>query len=231
MKLLGFDTSTEVCTAALYLKQESEQVVCLNRYEHAPNKQSELLLPQIDELLTEAGIQLEDLDAIAFGCGPGSFTGVRLGVSVAQGLALGAGVKVIPVSTLAALAFGVLQEHRQSTVMAALDARMGEVYWGLYQYDETRGITIIQDAAVNKPDQLGLSTSTTILGAGPGWDRYHDKMLPQFEPSSQWLADKQVNARAIAELGALSCAAGQVIDAENAMPVYIRDQVANPPAK
>jgi tRNA threonylcarbamoyladenosine biosynthesis protein TsaB len=127
MKLLALDTATEACSAAVWVDG-----TVLERYELAPRRHAALILPMIEAVLAEANLSPLQLDAIAFGRGPGAFTGVRIAVGIAQGIAFAADLPVIPISTLAALALGAAQETGYSRIAAALDARMGEVYWGVY---------------------------------------------------------------------------------------------------
>ena len=131
MKLLAIDTATEGCSAALVNDQQ-----LLTRMEVQPRKHAELILPMLDELLSEAGLAISQLDALAFGRGPGAFTGVRIATGVIQGIAFGADLPVVPVSTLRALAQRAFQEYQHANVLTAFDARMDEVYWASYQLAE-----------------------------------------------------------------------------------------------
>ncbi|MFZ4702392.1 MAG: tRNA (adenosine(37)-N6)-threonylcarbamoyltransferase complex dimerization subunit type 1 TsaB, partial [Candidatus Methylumidiphilus sp.] len=128
MKLLSLETSTEACSAALYLDGEITE-----RYQLAPQQHNKLILPMIQSLLAEADLKLHQLDALAFGRGPGSFTGVRIAAGIVQGLAFGADLPVAPVSTLAAMAQEVFAESDSQYALPCIDARMGEVYWGVYR--------------------------------------------------------------------------------------------------
>src|SRR3569833_3307602 len=128
MKLLAIDTATEACSAALYLDGAVNK-----RYVLAPREHALLILPMIDELLRDANLSPLELDAVAFGRGPGAFTGLRIAAGVAQGIAYGADLPVVPVSSLAALAQGCYRERGVTRVLATIDARIGEVYWGAYR--------------------------------------------------------------------------------------------------
>ncbi|MGB5065729.1 MAG: tRNA (adenosine(37)-N6)-threonylcarbamoyltransferase complex dimerization subunit type 1 TsaB, partial [Candidatus Competibacter sp.] len=127
MKLLALDTATDACSAAVWVDG-----VVHERYELAPRRHAALILPMIEAVLAEAGLRPAQLDAVAFGRGPGAFTGVRIAVGIAQGIAFAADLPVVPVSTLAALALGVGRETGHARLAVALDARMSEVYWGTY---------------------------------------------------------------------------------------------------
>jgi len=127
-KILAFETATQACSAALCIDS-----TIIERFQVAPRKHSDLILPMIDEVLREAGVTLDQVDAIAVGIGPGSFMGVRLAVGIAQSLAFGQDKRVIPVSTLQILAQTAHRELKMDQVLAAWDARMGEMYWSAYQ--------------------------------------------------------------------------------------------------
>ncbi|MDM8563559.1 tRNA (adenosine(37)-N6)-threonylcarbamoyltransferase complex dimerization subunit type 1 TsaB, partial [Candidatus Marithioploca araucensis] len=131
MKLLAFDASSPACSCALYLDGEITE-----RYEIAPRQHAALILPMADELLTEAGLKPIELEGIAFGRGPGSFTGLRIASGVAQGIAFAADIPVAPISSLATLAQAAYIENGAQKVLAAIDARMSEVYWGMYVIDK-----------------------------------------------------------------------------------------------
>ncbi len=222
MKLLALDTATEACSAALLIGD-----AMLERYEVAPRAHARLLLPMLESLLAEAGLKLADLDAIAFGCGPGSFTGVRIAASVVQGIAFGADLPVLPVSTLTALARAALQEHSATHVLAAIDARMGEIYWATYRRDARGEPQALGDELVTSAQDLSISEDADWYGIGTGWAAYESVLRPQF--GSRLLGcDAQALPRAthIAQLAALDYADGKALSAELALPVYIRNQVA-----
>ena len=221
MKILAIDTSTDACSAALSLAGEIHE-----RFELAPRAHSQLILPMLESLLAEAGIALTQLDAIAFGCGPGSFTGVRIAAGVTQGIAFGANLPVVPVSTLAALAQGACDELGLSHVLAALDARMHEVYWGAYSCSGD-GIVHLQDEeGVYTPDRVPMPMSAQWAGVGSGWVSYgtalHTRLAGLVTATH---AQRHPRARDVARLGAYGLQHKQAVSAEQALPVYIRNGV------
>jgi tRNA threonylcarbamoyladenosine biosynthesis protein TsaB len=168
--LLALDTATEACSAALL---HEGQVI--HRFEVIPRMHAVRLLPMLEELLTEAGLRLKQVDALVFGRGPGAFTGVRIATGMVQGLAFATGKPVIPVSNLAALAQRAWREHQAKTVCAAIDARMDEVYWGCYRLEQ--GVMqlhgeecVCAPEAVMTPEGFG-----SAQGAGTGW-QYADRL-------------------------------------------------------
>ena len=229
MKLLALDTATEACSAALWIDGAVLEREALLGRGHA-----ERILPMIDELLAEAGVRLQALDAVAFGRGPGAFTGVRIAVSVAQGLAYGAALPAVPISDLAALGARALDRARASGTAAdealvALDARMGEVYHGRVRPDARLGVVLLDEglappaAAFALPPEAGLAR----VGAGHGFSAY-----PVFAErlgaalGAVW-PELLPRAAEIAALGVRAFAAGLAVTAEDAAPVYLRDQVAS----
>jgi tRNA threonylcarbamoyladenosine biosynthesis protein TsaB len=219
LKLLAIETSTEACSAAIELNGDRRQV-----YEIAPRRHAELILPMVDSLLSEAGIPLQALDGLAFGRGPGAFTGVRIATGVIQGLAYAADLPVAPVSTLASMAQGV--SDRASKIACSIDARMGEVYWGLYQQDSNNYMQIQGQESVCHPDAVDLPDSNEWYGAGSGWDTYADELGNQF---GEKLLGKDSSIYPTAD-GVLTLALaifknGGTVDAAEALPVYLRDKV------
>src|SRR5262245_19790974 len=167
MRILALDTSTEWCSVAVGNGREWRE-----RESHAGALHSEHLLPMVRALLSEAEFALGDLDGIAFGAGPGSFTGIRVGCAVAQGLALGADLRVVPVSTLEALAQDARRANGWRSVLACLDARMREVYAAAYAAGDD-GWQSLDDARVLKPDDVALLPgSVDLRGAGNGFAAY-----------------------------------------------------------
>jgi tRNA threonylcarbamoyladenosine biosynthesis protein TsaB len=217
LKILAFDTSTEYCSAALWLDGELRADGC-----HAGQRHSELLLPMIDGLLTATGLTLARLDAIAFGEGPGSFTGLRIACGVAQGLALGAGLPVVGVGTLLALA----EAAGEREVVCCLDARMKEVYFAAYRRS-AGGWETVHPPGLCAPHALPALPAGAWTGCGGGFAVYADALGRAL--GSKLVAvkpDLWPHAREIAILAATEMARGGGRDAAQALPVYIRDKVA-----
>ena len=188
----------------------------------AGQRHSELVLPMVDELLNESGLQLVDLDGIAFGAGPGSFTGVRIACGVAQGLAFGAGLRVAPVITLQALA----EACAEARVIACLDARMGEIYHAAYERVGDGWRTVSLPVLCNAETAPALD-GEGWTGCGNGFERYRDRLLKRY--GSRLRSVKQglfPHAREVATLGSALIAAGRSVMPEEALPIYVRDKVA-----
>lgn len=209
MKILALDTSTEACSAALWVDGHT-----MERYEWAQQKHSQFILPMLDSLLAEAEISLNQIDALAFGRGPGSFTGVRMGASIIQALAFAHDLPVVPISTLAALAYPVLH----SAILACIDARMGEVYCAAFNRSDTY-LTYLMPETLCRPEGITLpEVHDSWYGVGSGCSRYSmDKV--------QVIPDSYPHARDIALLAIEAYQRGEIISAENALPIYLRDQV------
>ncbi len=212
MNLLALETSTRHLSVALW----RDGAVSVRGAESVTGG-SALVLPWVDELLAAAGIAMADIDAVAFGAGPGSFTGLRLACGVAQGLACGLDRPALGVSTLAALALA----SGEARVFACLDARMNEVYYAAY---EVKGTTVdeIQAPRVAPPEMVALPPGAGWVGCGDGYASYA-AALPA---PSRLRADVHPTAAAIAELAAPRLAHGEGVDAALAMPLYVRDKVA-----
>lgn len=214
MKLLAIDTSTEFCSAALWL----DGAVRAQRV-HAGQLHSALLLTMVDTLLKEAGLGLRELDGIAYGAGPGSFTGLRIACAVTQGLALGTDLPVFGVSTLASLA----QQTEAGRVLTVLDARMAEVYWAAYERTPT-GWMCVTEPMLSAPDSVALPDDGTWTGAGNGLNVLQSAGVHL--PLERQHPDIMPDAAAIAELAAPAFTRGEGIDAALAAPIYLRDKVA-----
>jgi tRNA threonylcarbamoyladenosine biosynthesis protein TsaB len=224
MRILALDTATENCSAALLV---DGRIVA--REQRLPRGHADLILTMVDQVLAESRAALSGLDAIAFGCGPGSFTGVRLGASVAQGLAFGSGVPVVPVSDLMAVAQRVLGEDAGvSRVLVCNDARMREVYWGCFVRSPADLAELEGAEHVSAPVEVRLPPSWAVapqpVGAGTGFEAY-----PELRASlaTALAATREAYPRAaeIALLAVREVTAGRGLDAEQALPVYLRDEV------
>lgn len=222
MKLLAIDTSTEACSAALLL---DDQV--LEEFALAPRQHTHLILPMVDRLLAAADLTLQQLDGLAFGRGPGAFTGLRIAAGVTQGLAFGADLPVVPVSSLAALAHGVWRLHGARRVLTALDARMQEVYWGAWQIEGMGQVHAVEAEQVCPPAQTPLPAQSGWFAAGHGWSAYASVLSARFAS----LLDGQdptllPRAHDVALIGAQLARQGGLRSATEAQPVYLRDRVA-----
>lgn len=218
MNLLAIDTATEACSAALFLDG-----AITSRYEYAPRQHAELILPMVDELLAEAGIKINHLDCLAFGRGPGAFTGVRIATGVVQGLAFATDLPVIPVSTLAALAQGAID--KSDHLFSAIDARMGEIYWGLFHADKNI-VTAITGESVSKPEQASAPADRSWYGIGSGWKTYKD-ILSAGGNLSGVDSDVFPHAKDIIPLAVHDYELGNAVSAEEALPVYLRNKVTD----
>lgn len=222
--LLALDSSTEACSVAVCYQNE-----IIKRYKVAPREHSQLLLPMVDEVLSEAEISLSQVDGIAFGCGPGGFTGLRICAGTVQGLAFGADLPVFPVSSLESMAQRAMREfslQQDQYVLPAIDARMGEVYWGLYKVDNQLVVSQ-RDQAVMSPENVAdivteLEFLDELQGVGTGWGLDVMKVLPvnvskvDFFPTA---SDLLPRAKANFELQ-LGVSAAEV------EPVYLRNEVS-----
>jgi tRNA threonylcarbamoyladenosine biosynthesis protein TsaB len=222
MKLLAIETATDACSAALWNDGEVSE-----RFELAPQRQSELILPMMDALLAEAGLRPAQLDALAFGRGPGSFTGVRIATGVVQGVAFAADLPVVPVSTLAALAQGHLRATGCRRVLAAYDARMGEVYWAVCEADDEGIMRAAGGELVVAADAVPVPEGRDWNGVGSGWSAYADALGRRLRGRVAHVdAEARCHAADVARIGASDFSAGRGVRAEQALPVYLRDQVA-----
>ena len=223
MRVLALDTATEACSVALW-----QDGALIGRWVELPRGHAEEVLGMVDAVLAEAGITVGQLDGIAASVGPGSFTGVRISVAVAQGLAFGAGLPVVPVTTLEALAAQVQGEGR---VLACLDARMGEVYWGCFAADAARGVQTLGPLAVGPPASVELPHGGLYRGVGRGFSAH-----PRLGELPGLLLDAQgaralPDARHLARLGSLRLGLGEGLDPAELAPRYLRDKVAQTEAE
>ena len=229
MNILALETSTEYCSVALWLDG-----AIISRCELVGQKHSEVLMEMLDTLLQGAGCRIQDMDGIAFGKGPGSFTGVRIACGVAQGLALGADLPVAGICTLEALA----QASGKPRVIAALDARMGEIYHAVYEKRDDAW-TMLSEPCLCKPEQAPLVPGNGWFGCGSGFGMSTlspgpspasgrgEKLVARYAGQLQGVDEVAVpQASAIAVLGAAQFVQGRGVDAAQALPLYLRDKVA-----
>ena len=229
MKLLALDTASAQCSVALLLDGQAISREVATARDHA-----QLILPMVDAVLAEAGLALRQLDGIAFGRGPGSFTGVRVAAAVTQGLAAGSGLPVLPVSDLRALALRAVQslplpeqDRATGNVLACMDARMGEVYWAAYCIAATGLGNSVAEESVSSPEAVMALCPPCVAGAGLGLAAA--PRIAQFLhlPAAATLANAEPHAMEIARLAAADLSTGaNWLDAALAQPVYLRNQVA-----
>nr|VFK28948.1 MAG: tRNA threonylcarbamoyladenosine biosynthesis protein TsaB [Candidatus Kentron sp. MB] len=233
--ILAIDTSGEACSVALYLDGEYLEI-----HEPAPRRHAEILLPKVEELLSRAELSLRNLNGLAFGRGPGSFTGIRIATGVIQGLAFGADLPVIPISSLQALAQGAWREYKERNILTAFDARMGEVYWGVYRLDSDELMVPAVEECVCTPEKVMVPANAPggWFGAGVGWAEYGDTLSQTVErqldhgETGTGLTGlvgtslrRYPQARDVATLAIAAMARGEVVSAEDAQPVYLRNRV------
>jgi tRNA threonylcarbamoyladenosine biosynthesis protein TsaB len=227
VRILALDTATENCSAALLINGR-----LLEREELIGRGHAERVLPMIDELLREAALKLPDLAAVAFGRGPGAFTGVRLAASITQGLAYAAGLKVAPVSDLGAVAQRALAlPGAPPRVLVCADARMNEVYWACFERSPEGFAVTASPERVGSPESVEIPATWQReggVGAGSGFAAY-PALIARFEPKL-WTIHAGLLPRAseIATLALEEAARGRLLDPEQALPVYLRDDVATP---
>lgn len=221
-RILAIDTATEACSVALWNNGDVQAL-----FELCPREHTQRILPMVQQILSESGLSLQQLDALAFGRGPGSFTGVRIGIGIGQGLALGADLPMIGVSTLQTMAQGAFRLTGAQHVLAAIDARMGEVYWGEFERDAQGHWFGEATEAVMTPAQV-LQHAQSLSGqwatVGTGWQTYPDMI----NGSNVVLADGHVilpQAEDMLPLALSSWDSGKVVSVENAEPVYLRNEV------
>ncbi|MCS4503164.1 tRNA (adenosine(37)-N6)-threonylcarbamoyltransferase complex dimerization subunit type 1 TsaB [Arhodomonas aquaeolei] len=220
--LLAIDTTTTACSVAL---RAGKAVLC--RYEAVGQGHSRTVLAMVRAVLDEAGLEMTDLGALVCCSGPGSFTGVRIGIGVTQGLALGADLPVIPVSTLATVAQGACRTHGAAAVAVAMDARMGEVYWGCYRR-RGAGVVTAGEEAVVSPDSVVLpGTGDAWLGCGTGYGAYAEVLAERLGEAVTVVDPERLpDARDCLALAEVRLAAGaRGVAAEDVVPTYLRNRV------
>lgn len=221
-RILALDTATEACSVALYNNGEITADFAVTPREH-----TQRILPMVQAVLAQQNIRLQDLDALAFGQGPGSFTGVRIGVGTAQGLALGAALPVIGVSSLKTMAEGVFRTTGLTRALVAIDARMDEIYCAAYTRDEQGVFHAQLTEAVLKPADF-ITRCAGLTGewglAGTGWAAYQD-MQGAISVSTQMTDITLPHAQDMLPPAVIALQQGETVPAEAAEPVYLRNEV------
>jgi len=221
MKLLAIETSTEACSVALYFDNEIHE-----SFELAPREHTKRILPMIDKLMAQAQLKPQQLDGIAFSCGPGSFTGVRIATGITHGIALGADLPVVPVSTLAAIAQTFFNNNSEDLAFTAMDARMNEIFWGVYQKNSNGYAQLIDKEAVTPASNILFPTLSGV-GIGTGFSLYYTQLsLALGSLLQRYETDNLPRAGAIAQLGVLGLTNNQGLPVELAQPSYLRNKVA-----
>ena len=219
MNLLAIETSTETCSVAITVNGEM-----LERYAHAPRQHATVLLPWVESVLAEAEIGFPALDAIAYSRGPGSFTSLRIGIAVVQGLAWASDLPVIPVSSLAATA-QVSVNMGVESALVALDARMNEVFTGRFLLDDDGIMKAVNAEKVCAPEDVGLPVDPGVFGIGIGFDRY-DTLKDMTGHLAGVRPDIWPKASSVITLAQAWLRSHEALPAEQAQPVYLRDNVA-----
>lgn len=221
--ILALDTSTHACSCAINRDGEITE-----QFDLIPRQHARQLLPMISTMMETHGLSYTDLDAVAFGRGPGSFTGLRIAAGVAQGIAFGADLPVLAVSTLASQALQVSQQGITGTVFSTLDARIDEVYWGVYLTTED-GVTLAGEEALCKPEALPdslFAEDDAVIGVGSGLD-YQERMPAWSKRFTHQMPDIYPRAGAMSTLAITMLANGETQAPEDINPVYLRDKVTH----
>lgn len=219
MRILAFDTSSNACSVALKIDSD-----ITFQHDMAPMQQARLLLPTIHQCLQIKNIKLNQLDAIAFGRGPGSFTGVRIATSVAQALGFATGIPLLPISSLAGLAQAAYHDLGQTSFCTAVDARIQEVYWAIYTVDSNGYVNLQGQERVTPPQELCLPDTFHGMGVGNAWEIYQNHIYYQplhVDPT------RCPSALGIVQLAEKHYANKEWIHINDALPVYLRNNVAH----
>jgi tRNA threonylcarbamoyladenosine biosynthesis protein TsaB len=230
MKILAIETATDACSAALYIDGQIHNVFAI-----APRQHTQLILAQIEAVLAQAEIKLTQVDALAFGCGPGAFTGLRIAAGVTQGLALAADIPAIAVSSLAAMAQRAYDKYQCEKMYIGLDARMQQVYWGEYHIQD--GYSVLQGKEqVIAPQDLSASTHThdaiqdktsEFFGIGSAWHVYEQELCHTICAKNHTkLHAIYPSAEYVAYLAVVQYKKKQYLHSGEIQPVYLRNKVA-----
>lgn len=215
--LLALDTTTQVCSVALAYAGQVSQIS-----ENLPQQHTQLIVPMIDDLLNTVGITLKQVEAFAFGVGPGSFTGLRIASSVVQALALATDKPVIPVSSLQTLAQAAWSECQVSKVLAVLDARMQEFYWGCFEKNSDNLMQCIGNEQLTKAEMIHVPDQDVWLGIGSGFEK-----IPSIANVKPILAERSPEARAMLPIAEYAFNQGHYMAPEMAQPNYLRQNIVH----
>ena len=217
IKMLAIESATDSCSVALRVGKNTKQSLSMQ-----PRSHSELILPMVDELMSEAGLEIKQLDAIAFGCGPGSFTGLRIATGMVQGLAFGSNVPVVAVSSLAVLAQTAYRLYGIKNLISSFDARMNEIYWAVYCQNEQGLMSLQGQEKVCLPEDVALEIDNVMFGAGSGgiYLEVFQKKYPQIK---DWILECVPEAIDLLDLAVAEYQKGNCLSPEKAIPVYLRE--------
>ena len=224
MKLLAIETCTEACSVAVYVDGE-----VVERYQIAARQHNELILPMAEQVLAEVQISLSQLDGLAFGCGPGAFTGVRICVAVSQGIAFAHDLPLLGISSLANLAAQVPATGQgEQQVFAAIDARMGEIYYGHYLVARNSVPVLSGTEQVVTAEALNLELANFDYGMGSGWQSYAEPLMAKTAIKPEAIdADALPRASVTARLAVMQWQDATLLQPEQAQPVYLRNNVVH----
>ena len=215
--VLAVDTATEACSAALLSRG-----VVYRRFAVAPRQHHSLIFEMCQAVLAEAKIEFAELNALVYGCGPGSFTGVRIAASLVQALAYAHALPVVAISDLQAVALQALEQNGKTQVLVAMDARMGEVYYGYFEKDGDL-VKAVSNESVASPEKLEVPDTFKGIGAGTAWQLYRDELEKSLGSRLvQWYAPELPQAATLLRLAMPRLAAADTLSADQALPVYLR---------
>lgn len=218
MKCLAFDTSLSACSVAVL---NHNQTIVLQQI--APKQQAQIILSMVEEALLKANLTLSDLDAIAYTCGPGSFTGIRIASSVAQGLAFPNNTPIVQISSLAALAQSAYDEQQANYCVVALDARMNQVFWAEYECNATGLVELVGNEVVSTPNEMSITIPKDYYAIGDGWQAYGPVLLNRVAPEPiKILPNQIVSPEAVLKLAISKYNSEGGINPNQALPVYLR---------
>lgn len=218
VKILAFDTSTIACTVGLL---DGDRIKVL--HELAPKQQTKLILPMINELLNHNHLSFNDLDAVAYGVGPGSFTGIRIASCVAQAIGYVTELPLIPISSMATLAQAAFLESGWKNLLVSVDAREGHIYWAHYSMNQADQMTLIGKEEISLPEHLALSIADEWYSVGDAWQHYHDILIDKFNNKPKQINALQLpTAQALLMLARTKFSRREWVSSGDVVPIYLR---------